>query len=110
MTPEPQPAELRPPPAPPSGAGPARARFARVGAPELARRAQMERTRGRLVVAACGFALLFGAVGAKLGLATLLDPARRAELRERGLARAARFSWDACAEAMEAVYREARGA
>ena len=35
----------------------------------------MERTRGRLVVAACGFAALFGAVGVKLGLATVLDPA-----------------------------------
>jgi len=37
------------------------------------------------------------------------DPARRAELRERGLARAAAFTWDACAAAMEDVYREARG-
>ena len=37
------------------------------------------------------------------------DPARRAELRERGLARAAAFTWDACAAAMEDVYREAHG-
>ena len=70
--------ELRPPPAPPPGAaysaGAARAPGRGAG-PELARRAQMERTRGRLVVAACGFAALFGAVGVKLGLATVLDPA-----------------------------------
>jgi cell division protein FtsI (penicillin-binding protein 3) len=46
----------------------------RVAAPELARRAQMERTRGRLVLAAGGFALLFGAVGLKLSLATIIDP------------------------------------
>jgi cell division protein FtsI (penicillin-binding protein 3) len=73
--------ELRPPPTPlttPVGvaAGPARAPFTRIAAPELARRAQIERTRGRLVVAACGFAVLFGAVGLKLGLATVLDPAK----------------------------------
>jgi cell division protein FtsI (penicillin-binding protein 3) len=73
MSPEPRPPEdLRPPPAPPSG--PVRS-LARVAAPELARRAQIERTRGRLVVAAFGFAALFGAVGLKLGLATVLDPA-----------------------------------
>jgi cell division protein FtsI (penicillin-binding protein 3) len=47
----------------------------RVAAPELARRAQLEKTRGRLVVAAAGFAVLFGAVGLKLSLATILDPA-----------------------------------
>ncbi|GGC39314.1 cell division protein [Siccirubricoccus deserti] len=46
----------------------------RVAAPELARRAQMERTRGRLVLAAGGFALLFSAVGLKLSLATIFDP------------------------------------
>lgn len=47
----------------------------RVAAPDLARRAQLERTRTRLVFAAGGFALLFSAVGVKLTLATLLDPA-----------------------------------
>ena len=47
----------------------------RVAAPDLARRAQLERTRGRLVFAAAGFGLLFLAVGGKLTLATLLDPA-----------------------------------
>jgi cell division protein FtsI (penicillin-binding protein 3) len=76
MSHDPRPDELRPPPAPPAtpSAGPARV-SGRVAAPELARRAQIERTRGRLVVAACGFAALFGAVGLKLGLATVLDPA-----------------------------------
>lgn len=79
MTREPPPEELRPPPVPLTtpvvATGPSRAPFTRVAAPELARRAQIERTRGRLVVAACGFAVLFGAVGLKLGLATVLDPA-----------------------------------
>ena len=79
MTHDTQPDELRPPPAPlnaPSPSGPPARPLARAAAgPELARRAQMERTRGRLVVAACGFAALFGAVGMKLGLATVLDPA-----------------------------------
>ena len=48
----------------------------RVTAPDLARRAAMERTRGRLVVAAGGFALLFLAVVVKLADATILDPLR----------------------------------
>jgi len=47
----------------------------RVAAPDLARRAQLDRTRMRLVIAAAGFALLFSAVGMKLTFATLLDPA-----------------------------------
>ncbi|OYW08806.1 MAG: penicillin-binding protein, partial [Rhodospirillales bacterium 12-71-4] len=43
--------------------------------PELVRRAMMERTRSRLLVAAGGFALLFGAVAARLADATLISPA-----------------------------------
>jgi cell division protein FtsI (penicillin-binding protein 3) len=46
----------------------------RVTAPDLARRAAMEKTRGRLVLAAAGFAVLFGAVAIKLADATVLDP------------------------------------
>ncbi|ONH81753.1 Penicillin-binding protein [Roseomonas mucosa] len=42
--------------------------------PDLARRAALERSRGRLVITALGFGLLFAAVGAKLTLATLIDP------------------------------------
>ncbi len=34
------------------------------------------------------------------------DPARRAELREKGLAQAARFSWDTAAERLAACFRE----
>lgn len=83
MTQDPSFEEIRPPPSPdalPAGrrltAAPSPARaLVRVAAPELARRAQLEKTRGRLVVAACGFALLFGAVGLKLSLATVIDPA-----------------------------------
>lgn len=73
----------RPPPTPDAvpgdrviGARPGQQRaLVRVAAPDLARRAQLERTRARLVVAAAGFAVLFSAVGVKLTLATLLDPA-----------------------------------
>ncbi|MBK1662611.1 peptidoglycan D,D-transpeptidase FtsI family protein, partial [Paracraurococcus ruber] len=46
----------------------------RVSAPELARRSQLEVTRGRLLIAAAGFTVLFGAVGLKLSLATIIDP------------------------------------
>ncbi len=46
----------------------------RVTAPDLLRRAAMERTRGRLVLAAAGFAALFGAVSLKLADATILRP------------------------------------
>ena len=46
----------------------------RVTAPDLRRRAALERTRGRLVFAAGGFALLFGAVTLKLVDATVLRP------------------------------------
>jgi cell division protein FtsI (penicillin-binding protein 3) len=47
----------------------------RVTRPELAQRAQMERTRTRLLFSALGFAALFGAVGLKLADATLFSPA-----------------------------------
>lgn len=47
----------------------------RIDQPELVRRAVMERTRVRLLIAAGGFALLFGAVGARLADATLISPA-----------------------------------
>ncbi len=46
----------------------------RITAPDLARRAALDRTRARLVVAAGGFALLFGAVAAKLTAATVMFP------------------------------------
>jgi cell division protein FtsI (penicillin-binding protein 3) len=46
----------------------------RITAPDLARRAALERTRHRLVLAAGGFSLLFGAVAAKLTWATVLFP------------------------------------
>ncbi|MDO9711246.1 peptidoglycan D,D-transpeptidase FtsI family protein [Paracraurococcus lichenis] len=82
----PPPEELRLPPsphAPPAGrirpAGMVSERvdsraLVRVSAPDLARRAQLETTRGRLLLAAAGFGLLFGAVGLKLSIATLIDP------------------------------------
>jgi cell division protein FtsI (penicillin-binding protein 3) len=67
-----------PPPARPAGTPRAgavpRVETVRVTAPDLARRAAMERTRNRLVCAAGGFALLFGAVAAKLADATILFP------------------------------------
>jgi len=46
----------------------------RVTAPDLARRALMEKTRGRLVIALMGFSLLFGAVALKLAGATVMFP------------------------------------
>ena len=46
----------------------------RVTAPDLQRRAALEKTRARLVIAAAGFAILFSAVAMKLALATVLDP------------------------------------
>jgi cell division protein FtsI (penicillin-binding protein 3) len=68
------------PDAPPAGrtigqAASARTDVVRIGQPELVRRAVMERTRSRLLVAACGFAVLFGAVAARLADATLISPA-----------------------------------
>jgi len=46
----------------------------RITAPDLRRRAAMEKTRGRLVVAALGFVVLFLAVVGKLTDATILQP------------------------------------
>ena len=46
----------------------------RVTGPDLQRRRAMEKTRGRLVVAAAGFSLLFLAVIGKLTLATIIMP------------------------------------
>jgi len=46
----------------------------RITAPDLRRRAVMEKTRGRLVIAALGFVVLFLAVVAKLADATILQP------------------------------------
>jgi cell division protein FtsI (penicillin-binding protein 3) len=58
---------------PDSGAMP-RMETVRITAPDLVRRAALERTRHRLVLAAGGFSLLFGAVAAKLTWATVLFP------------------------------------
>ncbi|MGK7862984.1 peptidoglycan D,D-transpeptidase FtsI family protein [Falsiroseomonas sp. E2-1-a4] len=52
-----------------------RTELVRIGQPELVRRAVMERTRSRLLIAAGGFALLFGVVAARLADATLISPA-----------------------------------
>ncbi len=46
----------------------------RVTAPDLARRAVVEKTRARLVFAAAGFSILFGAVVVKLAAATVVFP------------------------------------
>jgi len=46
----------------------------RITAPDLARRATMEKTRGRLVVAAVAAAGMFTAVGIQLAVATVLAP------------------------------------
>ena len=59
--------------APESGAMP-RMETVRITAPDLARRAALDRTRQRLVFTAGGFALLFGAVAAKLTSATVMFP------------------------------------
>jgi cell division protein FtsI (penicillin-binding protein 3) len=59
--------------APETGAAMPRMETVRITAPDLARRAALDRTRARLVVAG-GFALLFGAVAAKLTAATVLFP------------------------------------
>jgi cell division protein FtsI (penicillin-binding protein 3) len=59
--------------APASGAVP-RMENVRITAPDLARRAAMEKTRGRLVLAAGGFVVLFSALVFKLADATILQP------------------------------------
>jgi cell division protein FtsI (penicillin-binding protein 3) len=46
----------------------------RVTAPDLARRAALEKTRGRLLIATAGFTLLFLALTVKLTLATIIIP------------------------------------
>ncbi len=61
--------------APRAGATP-RMEHVRVTAPDLHRRATLETMRSRLVFAAAGFAVLFGAVVAKLADATILFPAQ----------------------------------
>ncbi|HEV7265364.1 MAG TPA: penicillin-binding protein 2 [Falsiroseomonas sp.] len=74
-----------PPDAPPAGRslGTDRPRneVVKVTRPELAHRAMLERTRSRLLIAASGFALLFGAVAVRLADATLLDPAEPRRLQ-----------------------------
>jgi len=64
----------------PAAAEPAAQPLVRVTQPDLMRRAMLDRSRGRLLLAAGGFMLLFGAVAIKLALATVLNPteARRA--------------------------------
>jgi cell division protein FtsI (penicillin-binding protein 3) len=62
------------PPGAPREAGIPRVETVRITAPDLQRRASMEKTRGRLVFAAGGFALLFLAVVLKLADATILEP------------------------------------
>src|SRR6202043_3129916 len=59
--------------APAAGAVP-RMEDVRITAPDLARRAAMEKTRGRLVLAATGFAMLFSALVFKLADATVIQP------------------------------------
>ncbi|WP_052401242.1 peptidoglycan D,D-transpeptidase FtsI family protein [Muricoccus aerilatus] len=59
---------------------------ARTGQPDLARRAVLERSRGRLVLAAAGFGLLFGAVALKLSIATVIDPREPRRMAAREMA------------------------
>ncbi|MGI4978722.1 MAG: hypothetical protein ACRYG6_17415, partial [Janthinobacterium lividum] len=60
-----------------------RAETVRITGGDLARRAALEKGRARLLLAAGGFAVLFGAVAAKLTAATVLFPMApsQAELR-----------------------------
>ena len=69
--------------APETGAAMPRMETVRITAPDLARRAALDRTRNRLVFTAGGFFLLFGAVAAKLTSATIIYPMApsRAEMR-----------------------------
>jgi len=62
-----------------------RAETVRITAPDLARRAALEKTRSRLVLAAAGFTVLFGAVAVKLALATVIAPAPTKRLEASGL-------------------------
>ena len=63
----------------------------RVTQPDLMRHAILDRTRGRLVIAAFGFAALFGVVALKVAMATVLNPihSRRAAALSRPPAPAA---------------------
>ena len=73
---EPPPSNAPPAPrrgAPRAGATPLM-EHVRVTAPDLQRRAALERTRSRLLLATGGFMLLFGAVVAKLASATIIFP------------------------------------
>ncbi len=58
----------------PRDAGVPRMETVRVTAPDLKRRAALERTRSRLVLALAGFAALYGALGLKLTDATIIQP------------------------------------
>ncbi len=66
---------------PPEEPSQPRMQTVRVTAPDLERRAALEKTRGRLLFAASGFTVLFSAVMVKLALATVVIPMqpRRAE-------------------------------
>ena len=75
---EPPPADAPPPPSlrrgiPRMGAVP-RMENVRVTTPDLLRRNALEKTRGRLLLTAAGFMVLFGAVVAKLTTASILFP------------------------------------
>ena len=68
-----------------SGDAVPRTEHVRVTAPDLERRAAMERTRGRLVLEAIGFGVLFAAVIGKLVDATVVNPVKpriEAQLRK----------------------------
>ena len=68
-----------------SGDAVPRTEHVRVTAPDLERRAAMERTRGRLVLVAIGFGVLFAAVIGKLVDATVVNPVKpriEAQLRK----------------------------
>ena len=74
MTETPPPAPRHDAPPPGGWRGEPRTQNVRITAPDLARRALMEKTRGRLVIASMGFFLLFGAVALKLAVATVMFP------------------------------------
>jgi cell division protein FtsI (penicillin-binding protein 3) len=58
----------------PAEAGVPKIEIVHVTKPDLTRRVAMEKTRGRLVLAAFGFLVLFGAVSLKLADATIIRP------------------------------------
>jgi cell division protein FtsI (penicillin-binding protein 3) len=74
MIPIPPAPDAAPPGRPEMGDAP-RNPVVKVTRPELARRAMLRRTRTRLVIAACGFGVLFGGVALGLADAMVLDPA-----------------------------------